>query len=89
VYILASQSRTLYIGVTNNIQRRVWQHKSGEIDGFTHHYRIDTLIYMEPFGNVTTAIAREKQIKRWRRDKKLELIAIGNPDWHDLSEGWF
>jgi putative endonuclease len=89
VYIMANQSRTLYTGVTNNIQRRVWQHKSGDIEGFTHRYRIGTLVYIEPFGDVTAAIAREKQIKRWRREKKLKLIALDNPDWHDLSEGWY
>ena len=87
VYIMTNQSRTLYTGVTSNIRRRVWQHKSGEIDGFTHHYRIDTLVYVECFGDVYAAIAREKQIKRWRREKKLNLIAIDNPDWHDLTHG--
>jgi putative endonuclease len=63
VYIMTNQSRTLYTGVTNNIRRRAWQHKSGEIEGFTHRYRIDILVYIEPFGDVRAAIAREKQVK--------------------------
>jgi putative endonuclease len=86
---MSNQSRTLYPGVTNNLQRRVRQHKSGEIDGFTHHYRIGTLVYVECFGDIHAAIAREKQIKRWRREKKLMLISQQNPDWHDLSESWY
>jgi putative endonuclease len=89
VYIMSNQSRTLYTGVTSNIQRRVWQHKSGEIDGFTHRYRIGSLVCVECFGEIHAAIAREKQIKRWRREKKLMLISQQNPDWHDLSEGWY
>jgi putative endonuclease len=87
VYILANQSRTLYVGFTNNIRRRVWEHKTGLIEGFTHRYKIDTLVYLESFGDVSCGIAREKQIKRWSRDKKLRLIAQDNPDWRDLSDG--
>jgi putative endonuclease len=89
VYVMTNQSRTLYTGVTNNIQRRVWEHKSGEIEGFTHRYRIEVLIYLEVFGDIHAAIAREKQIKRWRREKKLRLIALENPNWYDLSDGWY
>jgi putative endonuclease len=89
VYIMTNQSRTLYVGITNNIKRRVWQHKTGEVEGFTHRYQIGILVYVEPFGDVYAAIAREKQLKRWRREKKLNLIAHDNADWHDLSDGWY
>jgi len=84
---MSNQSRTLYVGITNNIRRRVWQHKTGLVEGFTHRYKIDTLVYVESFGDVFSAITWEKQIKRWKRDKKLRLIAQNNPDWHDLSDG--
>ena len=87
VYIMANQSRTLYVGVTNNIRRRVCQHRERFTEGFTHRYKIDTLVYFEPFGDALAAIEREKQIKRWRRNKKLQLIALSNPEWHDLSDG--
>ena len=89
IYIMTNQSRTLYVGFTDNIRRRVQQHKAGSIEGFTHRYNIDTLIYVESFGKVWSAITREKQIKRWRRDKKLRLIAKENPEWRDLSDGWY
>ena len=88
VYIMTNQSRTLYIGVTNDIKRRVYEHKTKLIEGFTHHYNIDTLVHVESFTDVHSAIAREKQIKHWRREKKLQLIAKDNPDWRDLSDGW-
>ena len=88
VYIMANQSRTLYIGLTNNIRRRVQEHKDGLVEGFTHRYNIDTLVYIESFGDINSAITREKQIKRWSREKKLHLINQENPDWHDLSDGW-
>jgi len=71
VYIMSNQSRTLYVGFTNNIRRRVWQHKTELVEGFTHHYKINTLVYVESFSGVFSAIEREKQIKHWRRDKKL------------------
>ncbi len=89
VYLMANQSRTLYVGFTENIKRRVWQHKTGEIEGFTERYKIDTLVYVASFGDVYSAIAREKQIKRWARGKKLRLIEQTNPDWRDLSDGWY
>jgi putative endonuclease len=88
VYIMANQSRTLYIGVTNNIKQRVHQHRTGIVEGFTHHYKIDLLVYVETFSDAYSAIAREKQIKHWRREKKLQLIERDNPDWRDLSDGW-
>ena len=87
VYIMTNQSRNLYVGLTNNIRRRVNEHKSGIIEGFTSRYNIDTLVYVEIFGDIHSAIAREKQIKYWRREKKMWLINQENPDWHDLSDG--
>jgi putative endonuclease len=89
VYIMSSQSRTLYVGVTDDVVRRVWQHKSGEVKGFTQQYNIHTLVYVESFRDIYSAIAREKQIKRWRREKKLTLILDANPEWRDLSDGWY
>ena len=89
VYIMSNQSRTLYVGVTDNIERRVWQHKTKVVEGFTSRYRIGALVYVESFGDIWCAIAREKQIKGWGRAKKLGLIAKENPDWHDLSNGWY
>ena len=88
VYIMSNQSRTLYIGLTNNIQRRVREHKDGLVEGFTLRYKINALVYIESFGDIDSAITREKQIKRWSREKKLHLINQENPDWHDLSDGW-
>ena len=87
-YIMSNQSRTLYIGFTNNIKKRVYQHKAGLIEDFTKHYKIDTLVYLESFRDVNFAIAREKQLKRWGRKKKLDLISKENPEWRDLSDGW-
>jgi len=88
IYIMTNQSRTLYIGLTDNIKRRVLEHKTGQIEGFSRRYNIDTLVYVESFGDVSSTIAREKQLKRWRREKKLRLITKENPDWRDLSDGW-
>ena len=88
VYIMASRSLNLYVGVTNSIYHRALQHKSGEVDGFTKRYRINRLVYNELFKYVGNAIAREKQIKGWSRAKKLELIKSVNPTWQDLSEDW-
>ena len=89
VYIMSNQSRTLYVGVTDNIKRRVWEHKTKAVEGFTSRYCIDILVYVESYGDVWCALEREKQIKRWRRAKKLDLIAKDNPDWRDLSNGWY
>ncbi|MFH1719943.1 MAG: GIY-YIG nuclease family protein [Planctomycetota bacterium] len=89
VYIMTNQSRTLYVGFTNNIRRRVQQHKAGLVEGFTTHYNIDTLVYVESCADPSSGIAREKQIKRWRRERKLRLIAQENYDWRDLSDGWY
>ena len=89
VYILASASRVLYTGVTNNLQRRVFEHKEKRIPGFTHKYNVTQLMHYEVFGDIRVAIAREKQIKAWRREKRVALIAGGNPHWRDLSEDWY
>lgn len=89
VYILASISRVLYTGVTNNLELRVYQHKKAENKkAFTARYRINRLVYFEEFDNVYNAIDREKQIKKWRREKKVKLIINSNPDWKDLSLEW-
>lgn len=85
VYILASERNgTLYTGVTNNLTRRVWQHKNGEFDGFTKKYKVHTLVYYESTENVISAIEREKRIKKWKRKWKVELIEKANPQWKDL-----
>jgi putative endonuclease len=84
VYILASKPQgTLYIGVTNNLARRVWEHRQGMIPGFTRDYDVKSLVYWEQFDDNLAAIAREKQLKRWRRDWKRSLIEQSNPRWAD------
>ena len=89
VYIVASKSRTLYTGVTNNLERRVYEHKRKLIPGFTRKYNIDRLVYFEDWGDIRDAIGREKQIKGWLRTKKVALIIAKNPTWKDLSQGWY
>ena len=89
VYILTSETGTLYIGVTNDLQRRIYEHKYGLIEGFTKRYSVARLVYYEETPEVNEAIAREKEIKKWRRSKKLDLIKSLNPEWKDLSDGWF
>lgn len=85
VYILASKRNgTLYIGVTNNLSKRVSQHKSDEVDGFTKKYKVNNLVYFEETSDINSAITREKQIKKWNRNWKLRLIEEKNPDWKDL-----
>ena len=89
VYIMTNNSRTLYTGVTNNLERRVYEHKKGSVRGFTKKYNIDKLVYYDSCPDVNEAIKREKQIKGWLRRKKIDLIESVNPEWKDLSEGWF
>ncbi|OFW39769.1 MAG: hypothetical protein A3J28_01370 [Acidobacteria bacterium RIFCSPLOWO2_12_FULL_60_22] len=89
VYILSSRSRTLYTGATNNLARRISEHREGLIPGFTSRYRIHRLVYFERYKNVRRAIAREKQIKGWLRAKKVALIEERNPTWDDLAADWF
>ena len=86
VYIMASRSKNLYTGVTNDLQRRVLEHKSGTHHGFTKKYRIERLVYYEAFSYIRAAIIREKQIKAWTRAKRLALIETQNPTWKDLYE---
>jgi putative endonuclease len=86
VYILTNHSRTLYIGVTSNIQRRIWEHREKLIEGFTKKYNIDKLVYYELIEDMPTAIAREKQLKGWSRKKKIALIEKENPEWLDLYD---
>ena len=89
VYTLANASRTLYTGVTNNLERRVSEHQRKLIPGFTSQYNINRLVHFEVFGDIRAAIAREKQIKGWRRIKKIALVESANRDWKDLSDGWY
>ncbi len=86
VYILASRSRTLYTGVTSDLQRRMVEHRQGLVPGFTARYRVSRLVHVEEFGDIRDAIAREKEIKGWRREKKIWLIDHNNPTWEDLAE---
>jgi putative endonuclease len=89
VYILASRSRTIYTGITSSLKKRVREHREGRVPGFTSKYRIHRLVYFESFQDVRAAIGREKEIKGWRREKKLALIETKNPNWDDLAEEWF
>lgn len=86
VYIVSSRTKVLYTGVTNHLQRRVYEHREGLVPGFTQQYKVKRLVYFESFDDIREAIAREKEIKGWRRSKKLDLIDDMNPEWDDLSE---
>ena len=89
VYILASRSRTLYVGVTNDLVRRIFEHKMHLVVGFADRYRIDRLVHFEETLDINAAIEREKQITSWRREKKLRLIETTNSTWEDLSGDWY
>ncbi|MEQ9552553.1 MAG: GIY-YIG nuclease family protein [Coleofasciculus sp. G3-WIS-01] len=89
VYMMTNRSKTLYTGVTNDLYRRVYEHKQKLIPGFTQKYNINRLVYYEQTSDVREAIAREKQIKGWLRAKKIALIESANPQWRDLSADWF
>jgi putative endonuclease len=87
VYIMTNRTKSvLYAGVTNDLKRRVWQHKEKTFEGFTSRYQVTTLVYYEPFDDVNSAIAREKQIKGGSRQKKLDLVNSMNAEWRDLYE---
>jgi putative endonuclease len=88
VYIMTNRSRTLYIGVTSDLARRVYEHKQKRLPGFTSKYNITQLVYYEVTTDVHAAIAREKELKGWLRAKKVALIEAMNPEWEDLSAGW-
>ena len=89
VYIMNSPTGTLYTGVTNYLVRRVYEHKQIIVEGFTKTYNVTRLAYYEETTDAASALAREKQIKAWRRSKKIELIKSMNPTWRDLAEDWF
>jgi len=89
VYIVASKSRVIYIGMTNNLERRVYEHKNDLTDSFSKKYRCHRLVYFELFDEVLKAIDREKQLKRWNRAKKIWLIERQNPTWEDLAAELF
>ena len=86
VYMLAGKSGVLYLGVTGHLSKRVWQHKPKLVDGFTRKYNLDQLVWFERHSTARGAIAREKEIKKWRRSKKIALIEELNPRWQDLSD---
>jgi putative endonuclease len=89
VYILTNKHRTtLYIGITNNVQRRLYQHRYGEVEGFAKRYRLNRLVWLEHFRNVNDAIPCEKKLKGWRRSRKIALVERTNPRWLDLSDDW-
>ena len=90
VYLVTNYDRTvLYTGVTNSLERRMWQHKHGTFDGFAKRYHCDRLVYFEEYGEIDQAIAREKQIKGWTRAKKNALLETTNPQWNDLAADWY
>ena len=86
VYVLASRYRgTMYVGITNDLSRRMGEHKSGAVPGFTKRYKVDRLVYHEAYTSILDARNRERILKRWRRDWKFDLIEAGNPNWNDLT----
>jgi putative endonuclease len=89
IYFMSNRSRTLYAGITGNMRKRVYEHKTGAVEGFTSRYKLDRLVYWEKFQYVRNAIVREKQIKRWKRVKKIQLVVSMNPTWKDLAADWF
>src|SRR5437667_12182897 len=89
VYIMTNRSGTLYTGVTNNLMRRVYEHKHHLTPGFTSKYKVDRLVYFEFGESISAAIEREKQSKGWTRKKKLDLVRTSNPKWKDLSAEWY
>ncbi|WP_036729176.1 GIY-YIG nuclease family protein [Peptoniphilus mikwangii] len=90
VYIITNRNNTtLYIGMTNNLERRIYEHKNHLMDGFSNKYNLEKLIYYEISNNVEFVIEREKQLKKWSRKKKENLINTMNPDWIDLSKEWY
>ncbi len=89
VYLLTNwNNKVMYLGVTNNLERRLYEHKNKLVKGFTEKYNVNKLVYFEETQDVTAAIAREKEIKKWRREKKNQLVNRMNPNWKDLSSGW-
>ena len=90
VYLLTNKNdKVMYVGVTNDLEQRVYEHKTKMLPGFTRKYNVSKLVYFEETNDVRSAIAREKEIKKWRREKKNHLVGAVNPEWKDLSDGWF
>ena len=89
IYLLSNTSKMIYIGVTNDLERRVFEHKSKLRDGFTNKYNLTQLVYFEETDDIGRALEREQQLKRWRREKKVSLITSVNPKWEDLAEHWY
>ncbi|MCL2790832.1 MAG: GIY-YIG nuclease family protein [Desulfobulbus sp.] len=90
VYLLTNHNnKVMYIGVTNDLVRRIYEHKTKQVAGFTEKYNVNKLVYAEETSDVHAALAREKEMKKWRREKKNRLVTAANPEWKDLSEGWF
>ena len=89
VYIMSSARHIIYVGVTNDLFRRVWEHKNKAIEGYTKLYNCTMLVYYEEFNDIKLAIQRETQLKGWLRKKKVELIKTKNPSWQDLSKEWY
>jgi putative endonuclease len=89
VYLLTNwNNKVMYVGVTNNLERRIYEHENKLIKGFTEKYNVNKLVYFEETQDVNAAIEREKEIKKWRREKKNQLVNLMNPKWDDLSSGW-
>ena len=89
VYLITNwNNKVMYVGVTNNLERRIYEHKNKLVKGFTEKYNVNKLVYFEETRDVTAAIEREKEIKKWRREKKNQLVNRINPTWKDLSSGW-
>jgi len=86
---MTNKSGTLYLGLTNNIKKRVYAHKNKLVEGFTKKYNINKLLYFETFDDIYSAISREKSIKGWLRKKKIDLVRTTNPAWADLSQDWY
>ena len=90
VYLLTNwNNKVMYVGVTNNLERRVYEHKNKLVEGFTEKYNVFKLVYFEETSDAMSAVEREKEIKKWRREKKDALVLKDNVEWKDLSEGWF
>jgi len=89
VYIMTNLSKTLYTGVTSDLERQVYEHKNELLPGFTKRYKMHKLIYFEEFSSSRSAIVREKEIKGWIRKKKVDLVNSSNPEWNDLAKDWF
>ena len=90
VYLLTNwNNKVMYLGVTNDLERRIYEHKNKTVRGFTEKYNVNKLVYFEETPDVRVAIAREKEVKKWRREKKNNLVVAVNPEWEDLSKEWY